>query len=58
MTNKEAIKIIQTERNHCATHNQDKGMSEEYHKEMESLVNAFDLAIKALEETKGKTNDR
>jgi hypothetical protein len=48
MTNKEAIKIIQTERNHCATHNQDKGMSEEYHKEMESLVNAFDLAIKAL----------
>jgi hypothetical protein len=58
MTNKEAIEIIQMERNHCATHNQDKGMSEEYHKEMESLVNAFDLAIKALEETKGKTNDR
>lgn len=49
MTNNEAIKIIQMERNHCATHNRDAGMSEEYHKEMQSLVDAFDLAIKALE---------
>ena len=49
MTNNEAIKIIQMERNHCATHNQDAGKDEEYHKEMQSLVDAFDLAIKALE---------
>lgn len=49
MTNKEAIKIIQMERNHCASHNQDIGKSEEYHKEMQDMVDAFDLAIKALE---------
>ena len=49
MTNNEAIKIIQMERNHCATHIQDAGKSEEYYKEMQSLVDAFDLAIKSLE---------
>jgi len=50
MTEKEAIKIIKMERDHCATHNQDTGMSEEYHKEMQNLVDAYDLAIQALEE--------
>ena len=49
MTTKEAIKIIQMERDHCATHNRDEGMSEEYHKEMQNLVDAYDLAMKALE---------
>ena len=48
MTNKEAIKIIQMERNHCASHNQDIGKSEEYHKEMQDMVDAFDMAIGAL----------
>ena len=49
MTNKEAIEIIKMERDHCATHNRDAGMSEEYHKEMQNLVDAFNLAIKTLE---------
>lgn len=58
MTDKEAIKIIQMERNHCATHNRDAGKSEEYHKEMQSLVDAYDIAIKALEDTKERTQGK
>ena len=50
MTNKEAIKIIQMERNHCASHNQDIGKSDEYHKEMQDMVEAFDIAINSLKE--------
>lgn len=49
MTNEKAIEIIQKERNHCATHNQDTGKDEEYHKEMQDLVDAFGLAIHVLE---------
>ena len=52
MTNQEAIKIIQMERDHCASHNQDIGKSEEYHKEMQDMADAFDLAINVLKNNK------
>lgn len=45
----EAIKIIKSERDHCASHNRDFGKSAEYHKEMQDMVDAFDMAIEALE---------
>ena len=45
---REAIKIIEKERDHCASHNRDFGKSAEYHKEMQDMVDAFDVAIKVL----------
>lgn len=49
MNYERAIEIIQKERDHCATHNQDAGKDEEYHKEMQDLVDAFGLALHVLE---------
>lgn len=49
MKYEKAIEIIQKERDHCATHNQDTGKDEEYHKEMQDLVDAFGLALHVLE---------
>ena len=54
MNYQEAVNIIKSEKNHCATHNRDAGMSEEYHKEMQNLVDAFDIAIKAIKDQRSQ----
>ena len=52
MTIEEAIKIIEGERNHCALHLNDSGMAVDYYQEMSELVNAYDIALDNLKNTK------
>lgn len=49
MTRKEAIEIIEFEKCHCKSHLNDADMADEFYKEMNEFVEAFDMAIKALE---------
>ena len=52
MTDKDAIRILKEERDHCAVHLNDKGKTEEYYQEMMGLVKAYDLALNAHSEKK------
>ena len=49
MTREEAIEIINLEKKHCEVHLNDSGKTDEYYKEMNEFVEAYDMAIKALE---------
>ena len=48
MTREEAIDILNQEKKHCEVHLNDSGKSDEYYKEMNELVETYDMAIKAL----------
>jgi hypothetical protein len=49
MTNKKAISIIKDELKHCQIHLRDKNKAPEYYQEMNELCEAYEMAIKALE---------
>lgn len=49
MTNKKAIAIIKDELKHCQIHLRDKNKAPEYYQEMNELCEAYEMAIKALE---------
>ena len=49
MKNKKAITIIIDELKHCQIHLEDKDKAPEYYQEMNELCEAYEMAIKALE---------
>ena len=49
MTTKQAIKIIEDERDHTKHHLTEKGKAEEFYQELGNFVIAYDKAILALE---------
>lgn len=49
MENKKAIAIIKDELKHCKIHLEDKNKAPEYYQEMNELCEAYEKAIKALE---------
>lgn len=49
MENERAIEIIKGEMMHCQIHLEDKNKAPEYYQEMNELCEAYELAIKALE---------
>ena len=49
MENKKAIAIIKDELKHCQIHLEDKNKAPEYYQEMNELCEAYEMAIKALE---------
>ena len=49
MENKKAIAIIKDELKHCQIHLRDKNKAPEYYQEMNELCEAYEMAIKALE---------
>lgn len=49
MENKRAIEIIKGEKMHCQIHLEDKNKAPEYYQEMNELCEAYEMAIKALE---------
>ena len=49
MENKKAIAIIKDELKHCQIQLEDKNKAPEYYQEMNELCEAYELAIKALE---------
>ena len=48
MTREEAIEIIELEKKHCKIHLNDADKAEEFYKEMNEFVEAYDMAINAL----------
>ena len=49
MENKKAIAIIKDELKHCKIHLEDKNKAPEYYQEMNELCEAYEMAIKILE---------
>jgi hypothetical protein len=49
MENERAIEIIKGELMHCQIHLEDKNKAPEYYQEMNELCEAYEMAIKALE---------
>ena len=49
MENERAIEIIKAEMRHCQIHLEDKNKAPEYYQEMNELCEAYEMAIKALE---------
>ena len=52
MTIDETIDIFEREKSHCEEHLHFVGKSEEYYKDIQDLIDAYDVSIKML----GKTN--
>ena len=49
MENERAIEIIKAELRHCQIHMKDKNKASEYYQELNDLCEAYETAIKALE---------
>ena len=49
MENERAIEFIKAEMRHCQIHMKDKNKASEYYQEMNELCEAYEMAIKALE---------
>ena len=49
MENERAIEIIKDEMRHCQIHLEDNNKAPEYYQEMNELCEAYEMAIKALE---------
>ena len=52
MENERAIEIIKGEMMHCQIHLEDKNKAPEYYQEMNELCEAYEMAIKALENSR------
>jgi hypothetical protein len=52
MTIDETIDIFKREKAHCESHLHFTGMAEKYYKDIQDLIDAYDLSIKMLEKAK------